>query len=273
MSNLINTWLPVLLMAVLLYLIYRLEKRIERMIDLDTPLRQVFFASVDLQNEFFSQALKLSEDEIRNLRDRLMAVRIELQIWKSHYAAKIGFFGRRKEGTFAYELAKREEVLEAPSWSQFPLCLAKCPLLDLTLETNKTKAFDFGPNVPEKLEVLLTHKALILRPRDGRLGYGRSEWSSRNDPRPTDLVIPIREADLEEYEDRNSDADWMLTVGRDRFYRRSGRWMNWTAWSVSPKSLFGWLGTTSSMDASPVKLNDGGKSALQGSLDDRHEGN
>jgi hypothetical protein len=110
MSHLIDTWTflantptPLLLAAFLLLFIYltdkfasrsisRTRKSIKPQIDIDTPLRQVFSVNIELQNEFFSQALKFSEEEVHNLRDKLKAVKIDLQIWKSHYAGQDRLF-------------------------------------------------------------------------------------------------------------------------------------------------------------------------------------
>jgi hypothetical protein len=249
----------VLVFLYLLYLINKANKYINRQVSWDHPLHQVFHATIHLRDEFFSEALRLPSGKISQATMRLRAVSVELQIWKDHYSGEITFWGKSDPEDLGYEVSKREKIFETPTSSyQFP---AKCELLDLTVPT---KPHDFGKSTTEKLQVLLSHRAIILRACDGRFWDEDTSWPlHRNDPRPTDLVIPIREDDLYEYKaETPDDADWNREHGLERFYKRSGRWADWGAWSVSPRVLFGESGVTSRLDAGPVKLNDGGKSAL-----------
>jgi len=178
----------------LLYLIDKTNKSNSRQIGWDHPLRQVLYANIELRDEFFSEALRLSDEEIKEATMRLRVVNIQLHIWKDHYSGRITFYGNA-DGS-GYEMVKCEDILEIPTVKyQFPLRLEKCPLLDLTV---KTKPGNGGKGTAENLEVLLSHKAIILRACDGRFWDEDVKWPlHQTDPRPTDstskpLVRPVR---------------------------------------------------------------------------------
>jgi len=246
--------------AFAIFIFWYIDSRIRgvaRQIALDSPLRKVMKMSVELRREFFVEALKLSDEEIDASPRIVRHVSLHLQTWKAHYQGEIGFYGERGE-----EL-KRSKIWAIPTTSsQFPLDLAECSLFGKS--DGKTDSdSDFGPSAPERLEVLLSHKAIIICARNGRFGSHVNSCTSYK-PRPSDLVIPIREDDLQEYRDTygHDDPDWLMMTGYNRYYRRQGRWASWSASAVFPGSL---SSTTSSLDSTPVKPND---QALTGAPDD-----
>jgi hypothetical protein len=232
----------------ILWYIHRQIRILSQQIEFDSPLREVIAAQVELQNEFLSEALKLSEQEISGATQIIRGITVQLQIWKAHYSGEVAFYRK-----FAEEPVKRTIIHEFPtSHYQFPLALAKHTLFAVADENFH---LDFGPNSPEKLEVLLSHKAIIIRARDGRFEWDASGHCYKQ--QPSDLVIPIREQDLQECVDTygQDDPDWSMMTGHERRYERRGRWARWSIFAVFPESL---SRTTSSLDASVVKPNDGG---------------
>jgi len=197
----------------------RQMRTVSRQIEFDSPLREVIAANVELQREFLSEALKLSAEEIDGSREMVLGIRLRLQIWKAHYSGDVAFFRKMGEEPF-----KRESIHEFPtSTFQFPLALAKCSLFVQAHERGVDE-LDFGPHSTEKLEVLLSHKAIIIRARDGRFESDASGHSYK--PRSSDLVIPIREEDLQEFVDTfgRDDPDWLMMTGNERRYQCQGRW-------------------------------------------------
>jgi hypothetical protein len=131
--------------------------------------------------------------------------------------------------------------------------LARYPLFGKTFE-QKDGSSDVGPKSPEKLMVLLSHKAIMVRARDGRFDWGLCYGHSYT-PSSSELVIPIREDDLYEYVDNygHDDADFLMMRGRARRYKRDGRWASWRITAVYPEPL---SSTASALDKNPVKPND-----------------
>jgi hypothetical protein len=229
-----------------LWYIDRQVRDVTRQIEFDSPLREVIAVNVEIQRKCFSEALKLSDEEIDAAPRIVRGIRLRLQVWKTHYSGDIAFYGKLGEGP----CWKREDIQEFPtSTFQFLLVLAQHPLLGPADESRS----DFGLKAPEGLEVLLSHKAIIIRGRDGRFECDAAGHCYK--PRPSDLVIPTREADLREYVDTFGldDPDWLMVTGRTRHYERRGRWAVWTLCAVSPKSV---SSTISSLDDSAVKPND-----------------
>jgi hypothetical protein len=240
-------------LLVTLYLFWRISQLQHRLrqVEFDGDLREVVEANVQLRREYFSEALALSDQEIDSSPQRVRGISLRILIWKAHYSGDIALF--REPG----EKPKHESICEFPTvLFQFPLELASCGLLREIDEKQKS-VLEFGPKSPEKLNVLLSHKAIIIRPRDGRFDWGISSGRSYK-PRPSDLVIPIREGDLDKYEDTygSGDADWHMMTGSARRYKRDGRWADWSIAAVYPKPL---SGTTARLDQSAVKPNDKGQ--------------
>lgn len=246
--------------AIFIYLLWYIESRIRnvaRQIALDSPLRKVMTVSVELRREFFMEALKLSDEEIDASPRMVRHISLHLQTWKAHYQGDVGFYGERGE-----EL-RRDKIWEFPTTSsQFPLDLAKCSLFGKAGEKADSDS-DSGRSAPERLEVLLSHKAIIIYARDGRFEWRVNSGHSYK-PSPSDLVIPIREDDLQEYRDTygHDDPDWLMITGHNRYYKRLGRWAAWRVLAVFPEPL---SSTTFFLDGSPEKPND---QALTGAPDD-----
>src|SRR5258708_38874439 len=117
-----------------LYLFWRIGQ-LER----DSPLREVMTVSVQLRREYFSEALKLSDEEIDGSPQAVRGIWLRLLIWKAHYTGEITFF--RGSG----EEPKRERIYEFPTDSfQFPLGLATCGLFGEADEKQESVS-DFGP--------------------------------------------------------------------------------------------------------------------------------
>ena len=239
------------LAMVILYLGWRigqLRDRVRRL-EFEGPLREVITVSVELRPEFFSEALKLPREEISRSSEMVRAIWLRLQIWKDHYTGEIAFYAR-----FGEEPLGRSSICEFPTDSfQFPLELARCVLFGKALD-RENRSFDFGPTSSEKLVVLLSQKALVIRARDGRFDWIASSGHCYK-PSPSDLLIPIREDDLDEFLDNygHDDPDWLQMKGLDRHYKRDGRWANWRITALYPESL-SW--TTAHFDKSAVKPND-----------------
>jgi hypothetical protein len=123
----------------------------------------------------------------------------------------------------------------------------------LEADEKQDSVSEFGPASPEKLAVLLSHKTIIIRARDGRFDWHASSGHSYK-PSPSDLVIPIREDDLHDYVDTygDDDLDWFMVAGYSRRYKRDGRWASWSMTAVYPKAL---SSTTSVLDKSAVRPN------------------
>jgi hypothetical protein len=127
---------------------------------------------------------------------------------------------------------------------------ARYPLFGREFE-QKDHPLDFSANGPEKLVVLLSGlpaAGLPFFPTSGPV-------TRRYRASPSDLVIPIREDDLQAYVDNagRDDPDFRMIAGRSRRYQRSGRWASWSISAVFPELLF-WA--TAGLDKSPVKPND-----------------
>jgi hypothetical protein len=242
--NLVETLIVVIGVAVcIIWYFHKLMRVFIRQIEFRSPLREVIKVGIELQNMFFTEALKLSDEEISGNSDIVHGIQLHLRIWKAHYSGDISFY--RKLGE---EPLKSVKIQEFPTVRyQFPISLAEHSLFGLP---DQNRLFDFGPNGTEKLEVLLSHKAIIVRARDGDL------WrSASSTERPSEIVIPIREQDLTEYVDTfgNDDPDWFRATGLQRRYQRRGRWAWWNMSAVYPQSL-SW--TTSFLDKSAIKPND-----------------
>jgi hypothetical protein len=238
------------LLLVSFYLFWRIDQLHHRLrqVERDSLLREVMTVSVQLRREYFSEALKLSDEEIDGAPQTVRGIWLRLLIWKAHYSGDIAFF--RGPG----EEPKRESIYQFPTDSfQFPVELARCCLFG-EADEKQDSVLEFGPKSPEKLEVLLSHKAIIIRARDGRFEWAVSSGHSYK-LRPSDLVIPIREDDLQEYLDTygHDDADFLMMMGRERRYKRDGRWASWRIAAVCPEAL---SSTTSVLDESPVEPND-----------------
>jgi hypothetical protein len=232
------------------YLFWRIDQLHHRLrrVESDGLLREVITVSVQLSREYFSEALKLSDEEIDGSPQAVRGMRLRLLTWKAHYTGDIAFF--RGPG----EDPKRESVYEFPTVSfQFPLELARCCLFG-EADERQDSVSGFGPGSPEKLAVLLSHKAIIIRARDGRFDWRVSSGHSYK-PGPSDLVIPIREDDLHDYLDTygHDDLDWVMVAGHARRYKRDGRWATWSMTAIYPEAL---SSTTSVLDKSAVKPND-----------------
>lgn len=218
----------------------------ERNLKLDVPLREVIAVTVQLKDEFFTEALMLSCDEVAAAPQLVRSAFIRIEIWKGHYSGTISF----RDGNGA--LLRENYILELPTTNwEFPVSLSSCPLLKNYEEGSVV--FDIGANSPEKLEALISHKALMLRAKDGRFSSKHSGASFKADP--SDIVIPIREGDLEPYVDDygSDDPDWLMGTGSSRRYKRRGRWAYWTITAVCPVAL-DW--TMRLLDATPAQLND-----------------
>jgi hypothetical protein len=230
----------------LLHQFERLRNRVHRL-EFEPPLREVMTICVELGREFFAEALNLPDDEIDN-PEMVRAIWLRLQIWKEHYTGDIAFHVR-----FGEEPLKRASISEFPTTSfQFPLELATYPLFGKEFEQRNPS--DSGANSAEKLVVLLSHKAIIIRARDGCFAGGVSSGHSYQ-PSTSDLVIPIREDDLHEYIDNfgHDDPDFLMMAGSVRRYERSGRWASWSITALFPEVL---SFTTAHLDKSTVKPND-----------------
>ena len=221
-------------------------RAVARQIEFDSPLREVIAVNIEIQRKFFSEALRLSDEEIDAAPRIVRGIRLRLQVWKTHYSGDIAFYGELGEEP----CLKREDIYAFPtSTFQFPVVLAQHPLLGPADKSGP----HFGPKASESLEVLLSHKAIIVRARDGRFEFDAAGHCYK--PRPSDLVIPTREADLKEYVDTFGcdDPDWLMMTGQQRRYERRGRWAMWTMFAVSPGSL---SSTMLSLDDGAVKPSD-----------------
>jgi hypothetical protein len=128
----------------------QLHHRLRR-VESDGLLREVITVSVQLSREYFSEALKLSDEEIDGSPQAVRGMRLRLLTWKAHYTGDIAFFRGPGEGP------KRESVYEFPTVSfQFPLELARCCLFG-EADERQDSVSGFGPGSPEKLAVLLSH--------------------------------------------------------------------------------------------------------------------
>jgi hypothetical protein len=135
---------------------------------------------------------------------------LRLLIWKAHYSGDIALF----RGTA--DAPERKNIYEFPTVSfQFPLELASSGLLR-ALDEKQDSTSEFGPKVPERLNVLLSHNAIIIRPRNGRFDWRLSSGRSHK-PSSSDLVIPIREDDLDDYEDTYGSGDGGLFLDVRRY--------------------------------------------------------
>ena len=222
------------------YLFWRIDQLHHRLrrVESDGLLREVITVSVQLSRD----------EEIDGSPQAVRGMRLRLLTWKAHYTGDIAFF--RGPG----EDPKRESVYEFPTVSfQFPLELARCCLFG-EADERQDSVSGFGPGSPEKLAVLLSHKAIIIRARDGRFDWRVSSGHSYK-PGPSDLVIPIREDDLHDYLDTygHDDLDWVMVAGHARRYKRDGRWATWSMTAIYPEAL---SSTTSVLDKSAVKPND-----------------
>jgi hypothetical protein len=208
-----------------------LDRLAVRRIELDVPLREVLAIHIGLKQKFFAEALKLSDEEIDSSPELVRSIRIRVQIWKGHYSGDVAFYGNDEVAL------KQNEIYEFPTTSdQFPMALGQCPLLRKGADTD-AESFDFGQGSPEKLEVLLSHKAVIVRAKDGRFGIRPAGPFFKSDL--LDLVIPTREADLAQWVDTfgQDDPDWLSVAGRTRRYERDGIWVNWSISAVNPMAL------------------------------------
>jgi len=246
----VDVFLTCLLLGIF-YLLWRIDQLHRRLGDVerDSLLHEVMWVTVQLRREYFLEALGLSDEETDGAPHAVRGIGLRLSIWKAHYSGEVVFF--RGPG----EEPKRESIFESPTFSsQFPLEVARCCLFRDSDE-NQDTLLDFGPKSPEKLEVLLSHKAIIIRTRDGRFEWGVSGTGHLYKPRPSDVVIPIREDDLFEYLDTygRDDADFLMMMGDARRYKRDGRWATWNITAVYPKPF---SRTTTRLDQSAVKPND-----------------
>jgi hypothetical protein len=233
--------------AYVLHRIGNLHNRVHRL-EFESPLRQVIAVNVELKRQFFSESLQLPDDEV-DFPEIVRAIRLRLQLWKGHYAGDVSFYAN-----FDEERLDRSEFSEYPTRSsQFPIELAAYPLFGKRLDVQIGPPA-VGANSPEKLVVLLSHKAIIIRARDGRFP-GNVSSGHLYRPEARDLLIPIRADDLREYEDDfgHDDPDFLQMIGSSRRYQWSGRWAAWNLAAVSPEIL---SFTTSFLDKSPVRPND-----------------
>ena len=156
----VDVFLTCLLLGIF-YLLWRIDQLHRRLGDVerDSLLHEVMWVTVQLRREYFSEALNLSEVETDGSREAVRGIWLRILIWKAHYIGDIAFFRG------GWGRPKRESVHEFPTVScQFPLELATCCLFE---EAGKKQdsVSEFGPGTPEKLEVLLSHKAIIIHRR------------------------------------------------------------------------------------------------------------
>ena len=232
-------WMALSCLGFAIFLFWYLNRglgQLAQRIALDSPLKEVLNLRVELKRTYFTDALKLAEAEIDGGRGLLTVISMRLFIWKTHYSGEISFFGG-SDG----KLLKQEPICLFPTCQfQFPLELTKQklfvpPVGEASEEVQQY--FDFGPRSPEKIEVLLSHKSIVVRARDGRFGMGESGIHFKL--APSDLVIPIRRFDLADYRDTygEDDAHWLMMVGDERRYKREGDWADWRLMTVRPQPI------------------------------------
>jgi hypothetical protein len=214
-------------------LVSRHRNEFRRMEVFDVPLVEVIALTVTFKRGFFSECLKLPEDEIDNCEQLISGFRLRLQIWKGHYGGDVAYW--RKNETTASETSS---IWKFPSWSQFPVNLGRAGLFSK----------DTGDSVlgPERLTVSFDPSSFTIRGEGGR--FLRSDSFD-------DLVIPARASDLSEFAERSGeeDADWLMAKGHTRHYERDGRWAHWTIAAVNPESL-AW--NTRDLRTRSITLND-----------------
>jgi hypothetical protein len=257
LTNHLNSilWGEAFALALLLVWLWRTQQRLRALViwnsEYDTPLREVVTVQVEIEREFLLEALKLPAEEIATTE--VGAIKLRLEIWKDHYSGEIAFFG--KSTGISLPLLECDEVHVYPTdMFQFPIRLGSYPLFGRTEQHDRYP--NFGPNSQEKLEVLLFHRAIVIRAVDGRFPWARARYSYQ--PIASDLVIPLRSDDLAEYRDRygEDDARWLMMVGNEQRYRQHGRWMCWSVCTTPPQMLSRFKQTP--FDTQPVKANDGG---------------
>jgi len=87
--------------------------------------------SVQLSREYFSEALKLSDEEIDGFTTRQCAECGSPLTWKAHYTGDIAFFRG------AWEDPKRESVTSSDSLVSISIELARCCLSGRTTEAGQ----------------------------------------------------------------------------------------------------------------------------------------
>lgn len=227
------------------YVQWYVDRQLKRRLEFDLPLREVIAVTIWLKREYFLEALGLSGDEIDAAPDRVSAIRVRLQCWKSHYSGDIFFYNQ------VGSVIQERTIYEFPTASyQFPLGLGEGTLLRKDQDGEEPS---FGWSSNERLEVLLSPSAFIVRAKDGRFKIKNSGSFFKSDV--ADLLIPTRESDLEPLEDSygRDDPDFLLVTGQTRSYERDGRWARWQMSAVNPAPI-SW--TTSSIDKKPLKLSD-----------------
>lgn len=244
-------WMIIGYLGYLGWWISRLQDRL-RQVETDRGLREVVDVAVQLEQKYFSEALRLSSGEISDHKSIVSGFSIHLKIWSSHYTGTIKVF--RGPGVAPRSI----NINEFPtSEYQFPLPLVRCGLFE-ELDETRNELLDFGPTSPEKLEVLLSHKSIIVLPRDGRFNWARTGHKYK--PDQCHLIVPIRESDLDEYVETSlsDDVDWLTLTGDERFYDRTGDWASWEIRAVYPKPL---SSTTAHLDQDAVEPSDKKKTA------------
>lgn len=232
-------------LVLVVYVQWYVDRQLKRRMALDVPLQEVIAVTIWPKREYFLEALKLSANDFDAAPERVSTIRVRLQRWKSHYSGDVSFYNQNGL------IIQKCEIDQFPTTSdQFPVKLGESTLLRKDRE-GEEPSLGSGPN--EKLEVLLSQCAFIVRAKDGRFGIRNSGPFFESDL--SDLLIPTRESDLAPFLDTfgRDDADFLLVTGHTRRYERDGRWATWQMSTVTPESI-SWM--TKFLDKSPVKLND-----------------
>jgi hypothetical protein len=214
----------------------------------DTPLTEIVTGTIRIQRAYFTEALKIPEEELNGSPDRIRRIVFQLEIWKDHYSGNLSFWSAKKA-------LKSEPIFKTSTRNgiQFPLELAAHSLFGRTDEKlDGTR----GADAPEVILVLLAPSALVIRARNGRFSWHPS-WGAGFEPEPQDIVIPLLREDLEEFESsfsKDADYDRMTLIGKMRMFKRNGRWTRWNVHAVYPENL---AEATRKLDLRPAKPSSG----------------
>lgn len=249
----------ILLFFYLYWIVSDLIRRVYRFIESDDALVEVVIANVNFTRAFLIEACKLSSETLDLVNQQqassvvlqpsagfpsqrlISGLHIELRVWKGHYSGEVKFYGQDN-------LVKSDRIFEVPTASsQFPMLLSSCEPLMTELREQEEGFDGHKPNI--EIEVLLSHKALIIRGNHGDLGNKRQYYYYQAEE--AELVIPTRDADLAPFYDMygRDDPDWLRIEGGTTRYKHAGRWARWSLIKQPCRSL---SRTTRSLDHGPV---------------------